>query len=64
MSKQSAAGKLAAQRRAVTFAPDLRERIERDAAARYARWQAGRGEPRWLRIKRALRSVWIAIVEN
>jgi hypothetical protein len=60
MSIQSAAGQRAWRERAGRYPDELREQIEREAAARFARWQASGRPPLWFRIKRALRRAWPA----
>jgi hypothetical protein len=59
MSHQSEAGKLAWQRRAPGYGEELREQIERKAAAPWANWQARGRLPVWFRIKQAARRAWI-----
>jgi hypothetical protein len=54
MSRQSAAGKHAWQRRAPGFGAELRSEIERESAERFDAWRSRAQLPLWLRIKRRL----------
>ena len=64
MTSRSAAGKAAWERRAPRYGSELRERIEHQAAARYAGWQAQGRPPVWFRVKSRLRAAWLKITER
>jgi hypothetical protein len=52
----SEAGKREWRERGPRYPGELRERIERRAAADYARWQANGRPPLWFRVKSAVRA--------
>jgi hypothetical protein len=58
MSRQSAAGKQAWQRRAPGYGAELRTEIERQSAKRFEAWQSRGRLALWLRIKRRL-PLWL-----
>lgn len=64
MTSRSAAGKAAWKQRAPRYGSELRERIEHQAASRYAGWQKQRRPPAWFRAKSRIRAVWQKITER
>jgi hypothetical protein len=59
VSAMSEAGKREWRARGPGYPAELRERIERQAAADYARWQAKGHPPVWFRLKSAARGAWL-----
>jgi hypothetical protein len=59
----SEAGKREWRERGPIYPAELREQIERRAAADYARWQANGRPPLWFRIKSAVRGAWLKAVQ-
>jgi hypothetical protein len=64
MTSRSAAGQARWERRAPHYGSELRSRIENQATARYARWQARGRPPVWFRIKSRLRNAWLKMTES
>jgi hypothetical protein len=64
VTSRSAFGKAAWQRRAPRFGSELRSRIEQEAAARYAGWQAQGRPPVWFRVKAVVWAAWVKMTER
>ncbi len=64
MTSRSAAGRARWERRAPRYGSELRSRIEQEAAARYAGWQAQGRPPVWFRVKAVVRAAWVKMTER